>query len=198
MVEDAVKEIEDSLGPIDILINSAGVLAPLGNLWTTDPEQWGRLIDINLSGAYYCMRAVLPGMLDRGRGVIVNVSSGVAVSVSPGWSAYAASKAGLDHLTRCLAADLAERPIRVYALHPSLTETRMLEIIHAASDDQLPPERRQFFVEQRAAGKIFPPEVPARVIAWLCSTLCDLDSGAVLDLRRQPEYLAKIDAALKG
>jgi len=89
MVEDAVKEIEDSLGPIDVLM---GVLAPLGKLWVTDPEQWGRLIDINLSGPYYCMRAVLPGMLERGRGVIVNVSSGVAVSVSPGWSAYAASK----------------------------------------------------------------------------------------------------------
>ena len=114
-------------------------MAPLGKLWVTDPEQWGRLIDINLSGAYYCMRAVLPGMLERGRGVIVNVSSGVAVSVSPGWSAYAASKAGLDHVTGCL----AETPIRVYALHPSLTETRMLDIIHTPSDDQLPPERRR-------------------------------------------------------
>ncbi len=198
MVAWAAQQTEQTLGPIDILINNAGVLDPLGKLWTTDPEQWSRLIDINLSGAYYCMRAVLPGMIQRGRGVIVNVSSGAASSASPGWSAYATSKAGLDHLTRCLAVDLKGTPIRTYALHPGLIETRMQQTLRGTTDAQLPPERRQFFIDQQAAGKVNSPEVPARAIAWLCSPRCDLDNGAALDLRAQPDYIEKIDRALKA
>jgi NAD(P)-dependent dehydrogenase (short-subunit alcohol dehydrogenase family) len=197
MVAWAAQQIEHALGPIDILINNAGVLDPLGKLWATDPEQWGRLIDVNLSGAYYCMRAVLPGMIQRGRGVIVNVSSGAAASASPGWSAYATSKAGLDHVTRCLAVDLKDAPIRTYALHPGLVETRMQTILRGTTDDQLPPERRQFFIDQQIAGKVNLPEVPARAIVWLCSPRCDLDNGAVLDLRAQPEMIEKINQALR-
>ncbi|HEY4721987.1 MAG TPA: SDR family oxidoreductase [Anaerolineae bacterium] len=198
MVEWAAAQIEQALGPIDILINNAGVLDPLGKLWETDPEEYGRLIDINLSGAYYCMRAVLPGMVQRGRGVIVNVSSGAATSTSSGWSAYAASKAGLDQLTRCLAVDLKGTPLHTYALHPGLTETKMQAALRSATDDQLPPARRQFFIDQQQAGKIFSTDVPARAIAWLASPRCDLDNGATIDLRTQPEYLEKIDRALEA
>ena len=198
MVEWAAKQIELALGPIDILINNAGVLDPLGKLWVTDPEQWGRLIDINLSGAYYCMRAVLPGMIQRGRGVIVNISSGAAASAQPGWSAYAASKAGLDHLTRSLAVDLTGTPIRTYALHPGIVDTRMQEVLRGATDDQLPPERRQFFVDEKTSGKAYSPDVPARAIVWLASPRCDLDNGAVIDLRTPPGMIEKIDRALKA
>jgi NAD(P)-dependent dehydrogenase (short-subunit alcohol dehydrogenase family) len=159
-VEAAARDIESALGPIDVLVNNAGVLAPLGKLWETDPEQWKRLIDINLGGPYYCMRAVLPGMIRRGRGVVVNVSSGAAVSTSPGWSAYAASKAGLDHLTRCLAVELASGPIRVFGLHPGLTDTAMLDVVRAATEREMPAERRQFFADQRTTGNIFPPRDP--------------------------------------
>jgi NAD(P)-dependent dehydrogenase (short-subunit alcohol dehydrogenase family) len=190
-VTSVATRIKEVLGPVDLLINNAGVLSPLGKLWETNPEQWSRLIEINLSGAYYCMRAVLPDMIQRERGVVINISSGVAVSVSPGWSAYAASKAGLDHLTRCLAADLAGTAVRTYALHPSLTDTDMLQALYTATDDQLPPERRRFFADQRAAGTLLSPDVPARVIVWLCSRLCDLDNGSVIDLRSQPEYIEK-------
>jgi NAD(P)-dependent dehydrogenase (short-subunit alcohol dehydrogenase family) len=195
MVDWAAKQIENVLGPIDILVNNAGVLEPLGKLWETDPEEFGRLIDINLSGAYYCMRAVLPGMVRRGRSVIVNVSSVAATLVSPGWSAYAVSKAGLDHLTRCLAIDLKGTSIRAYTLHPGLTETKMQETLRRATDDQLPPARRQLFIDQQQAGNVFSTDVPARAIAWLASVQCDLDNGATIDLRTQPEYIEKIDRA---
>ena len=198
MVEWAAQQIEHTLGPVDMLINNAGVLDPLGKLWATDPEQWGRLIDINLSGAYYCMRAVLPGMIRRGHGVIVNISSGAAASATPGWSAYAASKAGLEHLTRCLVVDLKDAPVRAYALRPGLIDTRMQEVLRSTTDDQLPPERRQFFIDQKVAGKVASPDVPARAIVWLCSPQCDLDNGAVLDLRAQPEMIEKINRALKA
>jgi len=196
MVNWTAQQIEAALGPIDILINNAGVLEPLGKLWETDPEQAGRLIDINLAGAYYGMRAVLPGMVKRGHGVIVNVSSGAATTVAQGWSVYAASKAGLDQLTRTVALDLKDTAIRVYSLYPGLVETRMQETLRAATPDRLPPDRRQFFIDQKEAGKVQSPEVPARALLWLCSTHCDLESGAVISLRSQPELLAKIDRAL--
>jgi NAD(P)-dependent dehydrogenase (short-subunit alcohol dehydrogenase family) len=93
MVNWTAQQIEAALGPIDILINNAGVLEPLGKLWETDPEQAGRLFDINLSGAYYGMRAVLPGMVKRGRGVVVK--SAAPPRLRPD-GASAASKAGLD------------------------------------------------------------------------------------------------------
>ncbi len=196
MVEWTAHQIEEALGPIDLLVNNAGVLEPLGKLWETDPEQWARSIDINLSGAYYCMRAVLPGMVQRGRGVIVNIGSGAASSAAPGWSAYAASKAGLDQLTRSLAVDLKSAAVRVYSLHPGIVETQMQEVLRSATPDRLPPERRQFFVDQKAAGKVLDPSVPARAITWLCSPQCDLENGAVIDLRDQPELLERIDRAL--
>jgi NAD(P)-dependent dehydrogenase (short-subunit alcohol dehydrogenase family) len=196
MVQWTAQQIEAALGSIDILINNAGMLEPLGKLWETDPEQAGRLIDINLSGAYYCLRAVLPGMVQHRHGTIVNVSSSAAVRVAPGWSIYAASKAGLDQLTRCAAVDLNDTAVRVYSLYPGLVETRMVETLRAATPDQLPLARRQFFIDQKEAGKVLPPEVPARAMVWLCSTHCDLESGAVIDLRHQPELREKIDRVL--
>lgn len=196
MVKWTAQQIAAALGPIDILINNAGVLDPLGKVWETDPEQAGRLFDINLSGAYYCMRAVLPDMVKRGRGVIVNVSSGAAISVAQGWSAYAASKAGLDQLTRGAAIDLKDTAIRVYSLHPGLVDTQMQETLRAATPDQLPPDRRQFFVDQKETGKVQSPEVPARTMLWLCSPQCDLENGSVINLRTQPELREKIDRVL--
>lgn len=198
MVTWAAKQIEQAFGRIDILVNNAGVLEPLGKLWETDPDQWARLIDINLSGAYYCMRAVLPGMIQRGRGTIINVSSGAATAAQPGWSAYAASKAGLDHLTRSLAVDLKGTLVHTYSLHPGIVETQMQDILRNATDDQLPPVRRQFFVDQKESGKVLPPEAPARAIVWLASPLCDLDNGATIDLRSQPDIVEKIDRLLKN
>jgi NAD(P)-dependent dehydrogenase (short-subunit alcohol dehydrogenase family) len=196
MVNWTAQQIEAALGPLDILINNAGVLEPLGKLWETDPEQAKRLFEVNLTGAYYGLRAVLPGMVQRGRGVVVNISSSAAARIAPGWSVYAASKAGLDQLTRSVAVDLKDTAIRVYSLYPGLVETKMLETLCAATPDQLPPDRRQFFVDRKEAGKVLPPEVPARAVVWLCSPRCELASGTVVDLRRQPELREQIDRAL--
>ena len=193
MVQWTAQQIEAALGPIDLLVNNAGVLEPLGKLWETDPEQAGRLFDINLTGAYYCMRAALPGMVQRGRGVVVNLSSGAAMSTSPNFSVYAASKAGLDHLTRNAAVDLKGTGVRIYSLYPALVETRMQEMLRAATPERLPPERRQFYIKQKEMGQVLAPELPARVITWLCSADCDVVSGAVINLQNQPELLAKIN-----
>ena len=196
MVDWTAKQIEAALGPIDILVNNAGILEPLGKLWETKPEEWTRLIDINVSGAYYCMRSVLPDMVQRNRGVVVNISSGAATSAAPYWTAYATSKAALDHLTRTLAVDLKGIAVRTYSLHPGITETKMQTTLRGAAPDQLPPERSQFFIDEKEDGKVFDPSVPARAIVWLCSPLCDLRSGAMIDLRSQPEYVERIEQAL--
>jgi NAD(P)-dependent dehydrogenase (short-subunit alcohol dehydrogenase family) len=198
MVEWTAKQIESALGPIDILINNAGVLEPLGKLWETKPEEWARLIDINVSGAYYCMRVVLPSMVKRNRGVVVNLSSGAATFAAPNWTAYAASKAALDHLTRTLAVDLKGTAVRTYSLHPGITESKMQDTLRGATSNQLPPERSQFFIDEKLSGKVLDPGVPAKAIVWLCSPLCDLNNGAMIDLRSQPEYVDKIDRALKA
>ncbi|HZY43396.1 MAG TPA: SDR family oxidoreductase [Anaerolineae bacterium] len=197
MVEWTAKQIESLLGPIDLLINNAGVLEPLGKLWETAPEEWTRLIDINVSGAYYCMRAVLPGMVKRDRGVVINISSGAATNAAPNWTAYAASKAALDQLTRTLAVDLKGTAVRTYSLHPGITESNMQHTLRNATADQLPPERSQFFIDEKISGNVLDPSVPAQAIVWLCSALCDLDNGAMIDLRSQPEYVEKITQALR-
>ncbi len=194
MVNWTAQQIAAALGPIDILISNAGQLDPLGRLWETDPEQAGRLFDINLSGAYYCLRSVLPDMVQRASGVIVNVSSGAGTAA--GLGVYAASKAGLDQLTRSAAIDLQGRGVRVYALHPGLVETRMQETLRAATSNRLPPDRRQYFIDQKAAGKVQPPEVTARTIVWLCTSHCDQENGSVISLRTQPELREKIDRVL--
>lgn len=85
--------------------------------------------------------------------------------------------------------------MRVYSLYPTLVETRMQEALQAATPDRLPSDRRQFFIDQKETGKVLAPEFPAHIITWLCSTDCDVESGAVIYLRNQPELLARIDWA---
>lgn len=197
-VIEAVGQIEARLGPIDILINNAGVLGPLARAWESPPREWARAIEINLIGAYYCTRAVLPGMVARRRGTIVNVSSGAATSSAPNWSAYAASKAGLDHLTRLLATELKDMGVRVNCLHPGIVETAMVKTLRTATPEQLPPHRRRFFEDATEKREVLEPETAGRMIAWLASdAAADLD-GMVLDARDDPSVVARAEKALNG
>jgi len=101
-VEAAVTAANDTFDAVDVLINNAGAIEPVSRLDTIDPEDWGHVIDINLKGVMHGIRAVLPGMLARGTGTIITISSGAAHSPLEGWSHYCASKAGAAMLTRCL------------------------------------------------------------------------------------------------
>ncbi len=102
-----VQETTQRFGPPDVLVNNAGVIEPISMVGEADPAEWARSIEINLIGAYYAIRAVLPGMIERGHGDIINVSSGAAHRPLEGWSAYCAGKAGLAMLTRSI--DLEHR-----------------------------------------------------------------------------------------
>jgi 3-oxoacyl-[acyl-carrier protein] reductase len=114
-----------SYGALDILVNNAAIDAPAGNAWDLTDDAWERTIAVNLSGVFYCSRAALVPMLDRGRGVIVNISSQSArhgaIGLSP---AYNASKAGVLGLTASLAEQVTVRGVRVNAVLPALVESR--------------------------------------------------------------------------
>ncbi|MEM7752447.1 MAG: SDR family NAD(P)-dependent oxidoreductase, partial [Pseudomonadota bacterium] len=100
-LEDAIHKVENEFGPTDILINNAGAVEPISHLATADPEAWSAIIDINLKGVFYGMRAVMPAMIERGAGTILTISSGAAHGPVEAWSHYCSSKAGAAMLTRC-------------------------------------------------------------------------------------------------
>ena len=145
----AIGQAEAAFGPVEVLINNAGVVEPVAHLSASDPEAWGKVIDINLKGVYYGMRAVLPGMIERGRGSILTVSSGAAHGPVEGWSHYCASKAGAAMLTRMVDKEAADKGVRAMGLSPGTVATQMQKEIKASGinpvsklewSDHIPPE----------------------------------------------------------
>lgn len=121
-VNKAVEILKGELGSTDILINNAGI-AKFGNFLELDPEDWKQIIDVNLMGVYYVTRAVLPQMIERNSGDIINISSTAGQKGAPVTSAYSASKFGVLGLTESLALEVRKHNIRVSALTPSTVAT---------------------------------------------------------------------------
>ncbi len=169
-----VHETAVRFGPPDILVNNAGVIEPISMVGTTDPAEWARSIHINLIGAYYAIRAVLHGMLARGRGDIINVSSGAAIRPLEGWSAYCAGKAGLAMLTRSIDLEHRAAGIRVYGFQPGTTDTDMQVTIRASGINQVSKIPRE---------QLTPVAHPARGIVYLCTKDADDLAGKEFSLR---------------
>ncbi|MGV6849557.1 MAG: SDR family oxidoreductase [Marinibacterium sp.] len=138
-----------SHGGVDGLINNAGVIEPIACLADSDPAAWDRVVDINLKGVYHGLRAVLPGMLARGGGTIINISSGAATNVLEGWSHYCATKAAVLMLTRMVHKEYGGRGIVSVGLSPGTVATDMQREIKASGvnpvaamewDAHIPPE----------------------------------------------------------
>lgn len=176
----AVVATWNKAGAISILVNNAGTINPIGALHETDPLEWARNVQVNLSGAAAAAHAVLPGMLAAGRGTIINVSSGAAHRPLPGWSAYCAAKAGLAMLTRALAAEYAERRIRVFGFAPGIVDTDMQATIRASGIGPVAKLPRE---------SLSNPREPAEAIAFLVSSASNAFSGQELDIR-DPEFRA--------
>lgn len=123
-VNTAVEKLKVSLGPVDILINNAGT-GKFGKFLELEPEEWKKIIDINLMGVYYVTRAVLPQLIDNNGGDIINISSTAGQKGAPVTSAYSASKFGLLGLTESLALEVRKHNIRVTALTPSTVATEL-------------------------------------------------------------------------
>jgi NAD(P)-dependent dehydrogenase (short-subunit alcohol dehydrogenase family) len=126
-VESMAAQIEGAIGPIDLLVNNAGRFGPVGPFAATEPDEWWQALEVNLRGPLYCARAVLPGMLTRGHGRIVNVSSGVGFAAIPMLSAYVVSKTALYRLSENLAAETRGQGVMVFAIDPGLVRTAISE-----------------------------------------------------------------------
>jgi 3-oxoacyl-[acyl-carrier protein] reductase len=125
VVEETVAAAEERLGPVDVLVNNAGSLRALGPLWEVRPDDWWADVTTGLGGAYNLCRAVVPGMIKRRRGQIVNVTSYAALRPAPYQSGYACGKAALAALTEALAASLADHGIAVFSVAPGFTATEL-------------------------------------------------------------------------
>jgi 3-oxoacyl-[acyl-carrier protein] reductase len=155
-----VREIEEALGPIDGLVNNAAIRRD-GLLASTSDDDWDDVVDANLGGAFRCCRAVLPGMISRRSGSIVNVASLTAIRSVAGQGAYAASKAGLIGMTKSLSREVGRRSVRVNAVVPGLVMTEMVA--------DLPQERLQALRAIEALPSGTRPEDAAALIVFLLS-----------------------------
>ena len=173
-VEKLVAATGDAFGPVDLLINNAGVVQPIGRLADCAPEPWLANLRINLGGAFLVARAVLPAMLEKGAGIIVNISSGAAHQPLEGWSAYCAAKAGLAMLTRSLHLEYGGRGVRVFGFGPGVVDTEMQVEIRASGINQ---------VSQLPRESLASPERPAKAVAWLCRREADDLTGQELSIR---------------
>jgi NAD(P)-dependent dehydrogenase (short-subunit alcohol dehydrogenase family) len=196
-VQELVLSTERWVGPATILVTSAGVLEPMAPLARSDATTWLRHIAVNVGGVYLCVRFVLPGMLERGYGRIVNISSSAARRASAGWTAYCASKAAVDQLTRALALELEETGVTACAFYPGYMDTAMQERIRRSSGDDFP--RAEEFREIERQGKLRDPHEPARAVAYLASTQAQRNGQIVEfadeELRREVDRIFGAEVA---
>ena len=173
-VEAAVAATQQALGPIDILVNNAGVNGPVMPVWDYPDDAWDKVMAVDLTGVFYCCRAVLPSMRARGWGRIVNVSSIVGKEGMPGIAPYSAAKAGVIGFTKAVARELAGTAITVNAIAPVITETDLFKEMtaeHIASAKAKIPMGRFLQI----------PEIAATV-AFIASPECSFTTGFTFDL----------------
>jgi NAD(P)-dependent dehydrogenase (short-subunit alcohol dehydrogenase family) len=179
-VRQMVTAVEEQLGPVDLLVNNAGVITPAGPTWEVDPDEWWRNLEINLRGAFLCAHAVLPGMVARRRGRIINVASGAGLAAIPYGSAYVVSKTALIRFAENLAAETREYGISVFALGPGTTRTAMTDYLYSSEAGQqwLPWFRNNF---DEGIG-IVSMQVVMRLFNFLVSGKADPLSGHFLSV----------------
>lgn len=154
----AVAALTGRFGTVTALVSNAGVIDPVGRFHDTDATEWMRLQRINVDGVMLAARAVLPGMLAAGRGVVINLSSGAAHSPTDGWSAYCTSKAAVDMFSRCLDLEYGPRGIRVHNFIPGVVDTDLLSGAQVRFDN---------VIARLDESRKLPPDIPARCLAWL-------------------------------
>ena len=153
-VERMIAEVERELGPIDVLVNNAGIAVWEKSAWEAPVEDWWHVLEVNLLGPYLCCRAVIPGMIERGRGRIVNTGSGASYLPGSSSTAYAASKAALGRFGETLAKQLEGHGIPVFTISPGLVRTEMTEEAFPDDAPWTPPELAPRLVLALASGRL--------------------------------------------
>ncbi|MEJ2554818.1 MAG: glucose 1-dehydrogenase [Anaerolineae bacterium] len=172
-VQHMVQSALEAYGGIDILFNNAGILL-FGTILETDPKDWNRLMSINLNGVFLCSKAVIPHMIERGGGSIINTSSSTgAHDVAANIAAYVTSKGGVTLLTKAMAVDHAKDHIRVNAIAPGPTDTPMLR-------ENMSPEELADFAATFPMKRLGWPEELAYAALFLASDEASFVTGAVL------------------
>jgi NAD(P)-dependent dehydrogenase (short-subunit alcohol dehydrogenase family) len=187
-VERMVQEVEQSLGSVDLLINNAGLVGPIGPTWEADPDDWWRCLEVNLRGPMLCSRAVLPGMIARGSGRIVNVASGAGTFAIPYLGAYVTSKTALIRFTEIIALEAGRHGVKVFAIEPGTVRTPMAEYALESEEGQrwLP-----WFTEVFERGEDVPPTHAADLVLLLASGRADALSGRFLTINDDVVGLAE-------
>ena len=172
--ERAVQVALDRVGPVDILVNSAGVVGPNAPLWEVATADWERTFAVNVTGAFRMCHALVPGMVERGWGRIVNIASIAGKDGNPRLSAYSASKAAVIAMTKSLGKELATTGVLVNAVAPAVFETPM----NATTAPEV-LERLVSLIPMQRLGRA---EELAALVAWLISEECSFSTGAVYDI----------------
>ena len=161
-------------GAVDILVNNAGITGGNAKLWDIDPATWRQVMEVNLTAPYVICRALLPGMIERGYGRIVNVASIAGKEGNPNASHYSASKAGLIALTKSLGKELAGTGVVVNCITPAAARTPIF--------DQMKQEHIDYMLSKIPLNRFLEPDEAAALIAWLASEECAFSTGAVFDI----------------
>lgn len=159
---------------IDILVNNAGITGPNVRTWEYPPEEWRRVMEIDLNGVFYCARAVVPQMLAADYGRIVNIASIAGKEGNPNASAYSAAKAGVIGLTKSLGKELATTGIRVNCVTPAVVKTAIFE--------QMTQTHIDYMLSKIPMGRFGEVEEVAALVLWLCSDECSFSTAAVFDV----------------
>lgn len=173
-VEKSVKETIDKNSKIDILVNNAGIAGPSFKTWEYPIDQWQNVVDIDLTGVFYCCRAVTPHMIKNDYGRIVNVASIAGKEGNPNAMPYSAAKAGVIALTKSLGKELSDKNIAVNCVTPAAAKTRIF--------DQISQEHIDYMLSKIPRGRFLKVDELASMVSWLVSEENSYTTGAVFDL----------------
>ena len=170
----AVERAESELGPIDVLVCSAGITGDSLRTVDVSDEEWRRVLAINADGTFFANRAVVRGMTERNYGRIVNVASIAGKEGNPLAAAYSASKAAVIALTKAIGKDLAGTNVLVNCIAPAVIETPLLA--------QMTEEHIRYMIEKIPMGRLGTIEEVAALVCWLASEECSFSTGATYDI----------------
>jgi 2-dehydro-3-deoxy-L-rhamnonate dehydrogenase (NAD+) len=173
-VRTAAESTAEKFGRIDILVANAGISGPNLKCWEYPVEVWKQVIDVDLTGVFLCCRAIIPFMLQRKYGRIVNVASIAGKEGNPNASAYSAAKAGVIALTKSLGKELADHNIAVNCITPAAARTRIF--------DQMSQEHVDYMLSKIPRGRFLEVDEIAAMVAWIASEENSFTTGAVFDL----------------